>query len=151
MRQLLLLGLAFTLFISAVSAGTTYGFMQAFGNRGPIGSTGPRGEQGVPGPTGITGLQGEPSGPAGGPRGDGGPAGPPGAQGPQGLTGATGPTGPAGSGDTEFITTALATELISRNNPARAVKFGDADVKACAAWLTNGTGSLTECGFSRSP
>lgn len=60
MRQFLLLGLAFTIFVSAVSAGTTYGLIQAFGG-------GPRGEQGLQGPTGDTGLTGNtgPTGPAG--------------------------------------------------------------------------------------
>jgi hypothetical protein len=42
MRQLLLIGLAFTLFVSAVSAGTTYGMIQAFRRRSEGRSRAPR-------------------------------------------------------------------------------------------------------------
>lgn len=60
MRQFLLLGLAFTIFVSVVSAGTTYGMIQAFGGGpgGQQGATGPQGEQGASGPAGQQGAAG---------------------------------------------------------------------------------------------
>lgn len=84
----------------------------------------------------------------GGPKGEQGPQG---FQGPQGLQGIRGDAGTSAAGNTKYITTALAALLLQLKDPSRTVKFSDSDAKACAAWLTDGTGSLTECGFDRVP
>lgn len=124
-RQLIPLVLVFTIFVAVISAGTTYGMIQAIGG-------GPRGEQGLQGPTGATG-----------------------ATGPQGLKGATGNDGAdatsSGGVGNILIAQSLALKLISDNNPGRTVKGSDSDVQACFKYLTEAEGSFTECGFTRSP
>ena len=93
MRQFLLLGLAFTIFVSAVSAGTTYGLIQALGG-------GPRGEQGATGPQGEQGLNGL-----------------------RGADGASAASDTSGNSlSIALIANALAVTLVSDHNPGRTVK-----------------------------
>ena len=80
-----------------------------------------------------------------------------GLQGEQGPRGERGPSGLAGLSGTDFGTSAAlqrlaamwAVNVTAQHNPGESVRGTDPRVQACIDYITNGTGSFVECGFTR--
>ena len=84
----------------------------------------------------------------GGPQGEQGEQGPRGARGTSGLAGLSG-TDSGTSAGLQRLAAMWAVNVTAQHNPGESIRGTDPRVKACIDYITNGTGSFVECGFTR--